>query len=127
MHISIDDLIAKAGGRPGKHDTDCPECGPHRHSPKNRKREVLAFWLKPELDFASYYCARCGISGHVRADTPAEISPAQIQRNRAEAERQEAEHAAERLRKARYLYDKARPAIGSIAETYLRARIGEAR
>jgi hypothetical protein len=122
MHIPLDDILAKAGHRPGPVDLPCPECGPHRHDPRNRKRKVFRAWIKPTLDFASYHCARCGARGHVRADRPLDIPPDVLARHRVEAERQQSRDAAERLRIARHLWQRTTPARGTPVEIYLAAR-----
>jgi hypothetical protein len=55
------------GFRCGIFDVTCPECGPGRHEPRNRTREVLRIW-REQPDFASFKCARCGIHGWARGN-----------------------------------------------------------
>jgi hypothetical protein len=54
--------VAKAGC--GVIDTSCPDCGPGRRNPLNRKREVLRIWV--EDGFVTCACARCGVTGWLR-------------------------------------------------------------
>src|SRR5262249_8643807 len=78
-----------------------------------------------EPGFATYYCARCGVSGHVRDDySKPHIDQAAFQRQlakaRAEAAERERACTAERLTKALWLWNSRKLLKGSIAETYLR-------
>jgi hypothetical protein len=60
----IDQITAK---RLGTHDIPCPECGPDRRSPANRKKPTMRIW-RPEPEYATWYCARCRLRGGARAD-----------------------------------------------------------
>jgi Toprim domain len=114
---TIDEL---ARGRFGTFDVACPVCGPERRSPINRRRKVLRIW-RLEPAFASFHCARCGESGHVRDESSSSSrpDPEAIARARAEADKRERVSAAGRLSKALWLWSRRKPIVGSIAETYL--------
>jgi hypothetical protein len=107
------------GGRLGVYDAPCPLCGPARQKPANRRKPVLRVW-RLHAGFATFHCARCGERGHVRDGWAVRLDPAAIERARREAAERECVTAASRLTKARWLWSKRRPIIGSIAETYLR-------
>jgi hypothetical protein len=103
----------------------CPLCGPERRSSANRRRKVLRIW-RLEVGFATFHCARCGESGHVR-DVNCSSSwggSVAIARARAEAAERERVAAGERLSKALWLWKSRKPIAGSIAETYLRQARG---
>jgi hypothetical protein len=113
---TIDELT---GGKLGVNDVSCPFCGPERRSPANQRRRVMRVWrLDPA--FATFHCARCGESGHVRDSSAARVDPAALKRAKREAADREREATAERLGKARRLWSRRRPLAGSIGETYLR-------
>ena len=65
--IPFDDLRNSSGGRVGRSDVPCPECGPGRKSPHNRIRRVFRIWDDGEA-FISFHCERCQISGWAKAD-----------------------------------------------------------
>ena len=44
MVIDLPFIDSVTGGRLGRHDIACPECGPSRRSPLNRRRRVLRTW-----------------------------------------------------------------------------------
>lgn len=107
------------GGRFGISDLPCPNCGPARRQVANQCRPVLRIWhIDP--GFATYCCARCGAHGYVRDHPFARPDPAAVDRARAEAAQRERTSAAERLRKALWLWRRRCPLLGSIAEIYLR-------
>jgi hypothetical protein len=106
MTIGLDVINQLTGGRLGKHDVPCPECGPFKRAVRNQRRPVLRVY-RIEDGFAGYHCARCGESG-AAADA---------------AERDRALRA-ERLSKANWLWCQRRPIAGSVAETYLREARG---
>lgn len=113
------------GGKYGRFDLPCPMCGPERRSPANRYRKVMRVW-RLESGFATYHCARCGESGHVRDANSSSLRPdsAAIARDRVEAAARERVSAAERLSKALWLWKSRKPIAGSIAATYLREARG---
>lgn len=121
MHITHADIAAITGGRLGVTDAPCPDCGPDRRTPLNRRRRVLRIWAETP-GWASYHCARCGLSGHTRDPHATSPDPAALARIRAESARRDAEHAAERLRLSIWLWRRSRPAIGSPVVSYLRSR-----
>jgi hypothetical protein len=115
-------IEALIGGKYGRFDVPCPTCGPKCRSAANRRRCVLRVW-RLESGFATYHCARCGESGHVRnanSSTNSRPDSAAIARARAEAVERERVSAAERLSKALWLWKARKPITNSIAETYLR-------
>jgi hypothetical protein len=107
---TIEDL---AFGRFGTFDVPCPICGPERRKPINRRRKVLRVW-RLEPGFATYHCARCGESGHVRDNnSKPQINRVEFERRlaaaRAEAAERERVSASERLEKALWLWNSRKP------------------
>ncbi len=93
----IDRLTA---GRLGVFDIACPACGPDRRSAVNRRRKVLRIW-RDDPGFASYHCARCGLSGFARdGDAQTGIDPQRIAKLRAEAKARDEHHARRQHQKA---------------------------
>jgi hypothetical protein len=117
--LSLSDLVDITGGALGRHDVACPLCGPSRRSPANQQRKVLRIWCE-EGEFATFKCARCGAKGYA-ADRAVEGADQEaLDRARSKAiDRQHAE-AVQSLRKARWLWSRRKPVVGSIAEKYLR-------
>lgn len=107
------------GGKTGTHDAQCPLCGPSRRSSLNQRRKVLRIW-RIDPGFASFHCARCGESGHVRDGSAARLDTAAIERARAGAASREVAAKAERLAKAHWIWSRRRKIVGSIAEACLR-------
>jgi hypothetical protein len=97
----------------GIRDAPCPACGPTRRSPSNRNRKVLKTW-RTEPGFASYNCARCGISGYLLDKTERTTKSAQLTRPK-ELEPNKSET-------ARRLWAQAEPARGTPAQRYLESR-----
>lgn len=118
--LDLPTIDTLTGGRLGVHDLACPECGPERRSPLNRKREVLRIW-RVEPGFATYSCARCGIHGHARDGSAATgVDPERVAAIRAEVAERNRAHATERLRIARHLWGRRQPIEGTKAADYLR-------
>jgi hypothetical protein len=119
----VDQLV---GGKFGTFDVACPLCGPERQSHVNQKRRVFRIW-RTDDGFASFRCARCEEEGFVcRENGRADNAPAtsKISANRRYLEKK-ADEAADRQRaKARWLWGRRRPLVGSIAERYLRETRG---
>ena len=117
--VEIIDLIADGYGNI---DVACPECGPSRRSPANQRRKTLRIW-REESDFARYYCVRCELKGYARRDDGcAPIDLTQVARLRSDAAARNADREEEQHRKANRLWRSARPAQGTIVQTYLIAR-----
>jgi hypothetical protein len=118
---TLADIDRFTARRFGTFDLPCPWCGPHCHSPTNRRRKVLRVWrLDPA--FATWHCARCDERGYAR-DASTARSPlhnAAIARAKAEAAEHERASVATQLRKAKWLWTTALPITGTIAERYLR-------
>jgi hypothetical protein len=121
--IGSGEIAELTGGRIGTFDVPCPLCGPLRHSPTNRSRPVLRVW-QVEPAFATYFCARCGEKGYARDDFAPKLDPAKVARARQEAAQCERHAAAERLRKALWLWSQRELIAGSPAEGYLREARG---
>ena len=115
------DLARLTGGRLGCHDVPCPLCGPSRKAVANRVRRVLRVWIK-EPGFASYRCSRCGASGWAKGDDARRIDPSRLVALRREVDAEEARERSKRHGLALFLWRRARPIAGTIAETYLRSR-----
>ena len=60
---TFDEIVALTGDKFGVFDIPCPECGPDRREPHNRKRGVMRVWRETD-GFATFNCARCGLQGH---------------------------------------------------------------
>jgi hypothetical protein len=84
---------------------------------------VLRVWAV-EPGFATFCCARCGISGHTRDPDAIPIDPVAIERARQEAAETEIQAKAERLRKAQWLWAQSMPIGRTVAERYLREARG---
>src|SRR5262249_35585435 len=70
--------------------------------------------------FAIFSCLHCGISGHVRPDTPSRVIDfAERQRRRDEARRDEEAERQDRIAGALKIWKQRRPFRGSPAEDYL--------
>src|SRR5262245_32885587 len=119
--ISFAEIEEVTGGRIGTFDAPCPLCGPDRRAPANRRRPVLRVWrIDPHC--ATYYCARCGVSGYATDGSPSGTLRTTMTRVRAETLTRDRDTAAQRLWLARYLWRRARPARETVVETYLRSR-----
>ncbi|WP_331372876.1 DUF7146 domain-containing protein [Sinorhizobium chiapasense] len=114
-------------------DVACPQCGPDRHTLRNRKRHVLRLWRYEWQDRQgdlhrgiSFKCARCDITGSVERD--GEVEPVS-EEERATMERRDAE------RRRRYdeerrpmqafvarLWRESEDSKGTWAEAYLNGR-----
>ena len=117
LDLTIIDRLAQ--GQLGVIDAACPQCGPERRRPINQRKPVLRVW-RLDTHFASYHCARCGMKGHARDGSIARIDPAAIARAKAEAAERDRITRAERLSRARWLWSRSRPIVGTDAERYLR-------
>jgi hypothetical protein len=115
--VDIDNLT---GGRLGTVDTACPSCGPDRRSAANRRRHVLRIWH--EADFASYHCARCGLTGFARRNGAKRIDHQQRERLKIKTAHHKTEHDQRQRAKAKWLWRRSEPAAGSIVQTYLMSR-----
>jgi hypothetical protein len=117
--------IDKLAPRRGVVNVPCPICGPERRSKANRRRKVMRIW-RLEPSFATFHCARCGETGHVRDNgfSSSRPDPAAMARAKVEAVARERVSAAERLTKARWLWSTRKPIAGTIAEIYLRQARG---
>lgn len=98
-------------------DAACPLCGPDCKSGINQRRKVLRIW-RDEADFITYKCARCEASGYARREARPSASAAP----RPKRETPPAEPPRDKSDLARFLWDKAQPIAGTLAETYLRSR-----
>jgi hypothetical protein len=112
--FDLDSLRNLSGGA-GIVDVPCPACGPSRRTPSNRVRPVLRIW--DDGDFISYNCARCGEAGWVKDNNAGRSEP----RRRVEPAKP-AEPASDKSDIARLLWERSKPAKGSLVEDYLRSR-----
>jgi hypothetical protein len=117
--LSLAALGGLTHGGIGTHDVPCPLCGPDRRALANRRRPVLRVW-RTDPGYATYHCVRCGAHGWV-TDGSAPV-PDSVARACAEMAARDAATAAQRLRLAGHLWRMARPATGTVVETYLRSR-----
>lgn len=123
MSITFDEIDRLTGFALGMVDTPCPECGPGRTAPANRTRKVLRIW-RQEPGFASYKCARCGLSGWVRECHT--LSPnrfpervAEVEPSRSPIDHSE-DHARQQRAKAQAMWGGRLLAPSSPVEIYLR-------
>jgi hypothetical protein len=121
LDFSIIDRVT--GGRLATHDVPGPLCGPFK-SPDGQRRKVMRIW-RVELNFASYYCARCGEKGYAREyGCSAPLDPMKLAKARAAAAERERQITKQRLDLARWLWRRRHPILGSIGELYLREARG---
>lgn len=106
-------------------DVPCPECGPLRRDPANRRRKVLRLWRLSDRAI-SYCCARCGISGYaIENANRSSLSPAEraaMERRFAEARARDQTARERRRAMARDLWRQSIDSRHTWAETYLRMR-----
>jgi hypothetical protein len=112
-----------AGGKIGVRDVPCPFCGPARHKPGSQRKPVLRVWYVNPA-FVSFNCARCGEHGFIRDGAAIQVDPAAVARAKAQAAQHERVARADRLSKARWLWTRAHPIAGTVAERYLREARG---
>jgi hypothetical protein len=122
-NISFDTLTELTEGRFGRLDIPCPECTTWAgRSSNGRRRRVFRVW-REHPDFASYHCARCGLSGFARRiGARTRFDPQRLAQLKAEAAERAGDYVAGQLRKARWLWRRAVPPRGTIVERYLRQR-----
>jgi len=124
MTFSYRELVKLVGGRMGEFNVPCPLCGPACRTLAHRQKKVLKIWHRNE-GFAGFYCVRCGTKGHVLdRNRNRSVYWEQIKADRAKVAEQDRIEAAQKLRKARWLWSRRRPVRGSIAEKYLREARG---
>lgn len=127
-HDLVNEYIRTAAGNSliGQHggifDVSCPNCGPDRRSPINRRRKVLRIWQSDD-GLLSYYCARCGMCGSSRTagertNQLAISSRAATVSCRSAVDEADVSH---RRKKALWLWRRGRDPHGSSAEVYLRS------
>jgi hypothetical protein len=107
------------GVKLGTFDVACPVCGPERQSAANQRRKVLRIW-RLDPGFAGYRCARCDLQGYARDGHARAPDPSELAKARAAARRFGEAAVQERRRKARWLWNRRRPALGTVVEAYLR-------
>jgi hypothetical protein len=119
----FDTLTELTEGQLGRLDIPCPECTTWAgRSSNGRRRRVFRVW-REHPDFASYHCARCGLSGFARRiGARTRFDPQRVAPMKAEAAERAGDYAADQLRKARWLWRRAVPPRGTIVERYLRHR-----
>ncbi len=116
-----EELVRSFEGYFGIHDVACPECGPERARPANRKRTVLRIWHEQPGNL-TYNCARCGIHGRVRAAGVPDVTPGRTNQRRTKPTQRTADDADRRRQVALGLWAASVPAGGTIVETYLQSR-----
>jgi hypothetical protein len=121
--LDLDVIDRLTGGKIGTFDMTCPFCSAFRSSPADRRAKVFRIY-RTDPGFAGYHCVHCGESGHARDGNATPLDPEKIAKARADAAERDREHKAGRLNKARWLWSQRKPIIGSIAETYLRKKLG---
>ena len=109
---NFDSLVAITGNKLGVHDLPCPICSHLRHTAANRKRPVLRVWRR-ELNFISYYCARCGAHCYARVADARPLPSHQLRTLMRAADEAQVAHVIERRRRARWLWQQAVPIEGN--------------
>lgn len=104
--LTLGEIVRLTGGRLGIFDAPCPECGPGRRSPANRKRPVLRIW-RHEPGFATYHCERCQISGYARDVSASDMGREFWAKARAEIETRNREAKARRSASAVSIFNEA--------------------
>lgn len=95
-------------------DVPCPVCLDQCRTPEGRKRKCLRVYHEHD-DFIRYTCARCGTSGYAKPDDGSVTTAApKIERTPVEK--------TDKSALCNFLWDKSQPAIGSLAEVYMRTR-----
>ncbi len=118
MTMTFEQLFDLCGGRVGHVDAACPMCGPSRKTPSNRARKTLRIWNEGG-GFISFACARCSETGWIREQGTTRRSVPRAPR--AEPVKQQ-EPEKDKSEIASFLWERSRPAPGTIVETYLRSR-----
>jgi hypothetical protein len=121
--FAYDQLLGLAHGRwitsshQGEHaDITCPACSAGRRTAAHRKERVLRLWRRD--GFISFYCAHCGVAGHVldgRAGPAPD--PVRISHFKAEAAEHKRQDDLARQRRALALWDAAGDLAGTLART----------
>jgi hypothetical protein len=104
--MSTEPLYREAS-RPPDFNAPCPNCGPHRRDPANRKRKVLGVWKQADGSEVSW-CIRCGYG---ERDALAYQPPSEYRSNRTSEARSQL---------AAALWARRIPIGQTPAETYLR-------
>lgn len=117
--LSFDDIRRLTRDWHGVFDVACPECGPGRTAPVNRRRPVLRIW-RDKPGFASFKCARCALQGWAGETSERSEKPPCAQFS-CRHEKPDASDA-DRTARALELWNAAQPFKGSIAEHYLASR-----
>src|ERR1700733_14164790 len=111
MSLSADQLRELSGGRSFA-DVPCLECGPSRRAPSNRVRKTMRVWNSGK--FLTYCCARCGSKGWAIDSCSASSERPTIKLVKPEP--------TARIELARSLWERRRPARGTVVERYLKSR-----
>lgn len=118
--FSFEELRDLLGGR-NLADTACPACSPYR-KPVNRRKAVLRSW-RIDQRLISFYCIHCEASGTVWEDgRPGCIDPEKLAKAQHQREVLHAAAVANSRERARAIYRRVRPIIGTLGEVYFRER-----
>jgi hypothetical protein len=121
MTITFADIDQITDSRLGTNDIPCPECGPDRRAPANRKRLTMRVW-RPEPEYATWYCARCRTKGGARADGTAMDTRRRTDKVVLLVPAERAPDTAYKVKRARELFDNSLPALDNLPERYLAGR-----
>ena len=99
--------LGRSPRRPDRHAA-CPQCGPHRRDPANRRRKVLGIWRHPDGSETTW-CVRCGYSDRRNEPPAARTAPSGKPSDRQA-----------QARKAGWLWSLSVAAPGTPVDTYLR-------
>ena len=115
---SIKDIICETGGTLGTYDIACPNCGPGRKSPANRRRKVMRIWhLEP--GFATYSCARCRVKGYAHDGDWRPLDRSKVANLRAEITKHKAVDDKARQCRALAIWEAAGDLAGTLGLSYL--------
>jgi hypothetical protein len=123
--ISFEQILDIIGNRFGVVDSPCPLCSHLRKPAKQRLRVFRVYRDAP--DFARFHCVHCearGWASVARANDTTEkrLSPADVEKIRADIAGREAEHLLARRLKALGLWRRGKPVPNTPVESYLRWR-----
>jgi putative DNA primase/helicase len=114
----IKDITYITGGTLGTYDITCPNCGPGRESPANRRRKVMRIWHF-EPGFATYSCARCRVKGYAHDGDWRPLDQSKVADIRAEITKRKAVDDKVRQCRALAIWEAAGDLAGTLGLSYL--------
>jgi hypothetical protein len=99
----------------------CPACS-HLRQRRHQRAPCLSLWAKGGGEFITFDCRHCGIKGYARREGTARQVRAESRGRATTAASIPVDYAQRQRSKALWMWRASVPAIGTIAETYLRSR-----